>query len=105
MKITTHISIIVFVILLLPQFAFAGFNFQNGKKLRADISVNEPEVVKTAFGILQSDYLRVFDAEMHQNPKQAKLLIGTIGLQSKAERNVEKNDLAALKQKREGFLI
>ena len=55
--------------------------------------------------MLQNDYLRVFDAEMQQNPKQAKLLIGTIGLQSKAERNVERNDLAALKQKREGFLI
>ena len=105
MKITTHIFIIVFIILLLPQFAFAGFKFQNGKKLRADISVSEPEVVKTAFGMLQGDYLRVFGAEMQQNPKQAKLLIGTIGLQSKAERNVEKNDLAALKQKREGFLI
>jgi hypothetical protein len=96
---------ILIAILLLPQSAFAGFKFQSGKMVRADISVNESEMVKTAFGMLQNDFLRVFDAEIQQNSKQAKLFIGTVGLQSKAENYADKGELGLLKQKREGFLI
>ena len=100
-----YIFSILIAILLLSQSAFAGFKFQSGKMVRADISVNESEVVKTAFGMLQNDFLRVFDAEIQQNSKQAKLFIGTVGLQSKAENYADKGELGLLKQKREGFLI
>jgi hypothetical protein len=40
---------ILIAILLLPQSAFAGFKFQSGKMVRADISVNESEMVKNGF--------------------------------------------------------
>jgi hypothetical protein len=55
--------------------------------------------------MFQNDFLRVFDAEIQQNSKQAKLFIGTVGLQSKAENYADKGELGLLKQKREGFLI
>lgn len=106
MKKTNHYSVLVLIVLLwLPCHVFADFKLRNGKKLRVDISQNESEVVKTAFEMLKKDFSRVFNAEMEQSSKQAKLWVGTVGLQSNAEKFATNAELAELKLKPEAFLI
>lgn len=87
------------------QSVIAEVEFRNGKQLKVNMSEKESQVVKTAFEILQSDYSRVFHSEIILSKSKADVIVGTIGLGSKAEKLAGKTEVKELKQKREGFLI
>ncbi len=91
--------------LLIIQNINADVEFRNGTQLKVYISDNESEVVKTAFGIFISDYLRVFESEVVLSESKPDLFIGTLGNGSKAEKLAGKKEVNELRQKREGFLI
>jgi hypothetical protein len=81
----------------------ADVEFRNGTQLKVYISDNESEVVKTAFGIFQGDYFRVFESDVVVSKTKPDLFIGTLGNASKAEKLAGKMEVNHLKTKREGF--
>lgn len=87
------------------QNIIAEVEFRNGKQLKVNISDKESQVVNTAFEIFQSDFLRVFQSEIILSKSKADVIVGTLGLGSKAEKLAGKTEAKELKQKREGFLI
>ncbi len=90
---------------LIIQNVNADVEFRNGKQLKVHFSDGESEVVKTAFGIFQSDFTRVFQSGVVVSKSKPDLFIGTLGIGSKAERLAGKKETGYLKAKWESFLI
>jgi hypothetical protein len=91
----------------LSQFIIAQnktFDFRNGSELKVQIDKNEPEVVHTALEMFYNDYQQVFQGKVITGT-DGNVLIGTLGLNSAAEKKVNSADIQELKTKREGFLV
>lgn len=99
------ITLIILSGFIISLNTFANFSFQANKEIVAVINSNEEEVVQTAVGIFGKDYVRVFNGKLKTTGKQGSIYIGTIGLKSKAENLVGKNDVQELQNKHQGFLI
>ena len=80
------------------------FDFRNGTELKVQIEKNESEVVQTALEMFSNDYQQVFNGKVISGTDGA-VLIGTLGLNSTAEKAVNPADIQELKTKREGFLV
>ncbi len=100
-----YVIFLIAVNFFIIQNLIAEVEFRNGKQLKVNMSDKESEVVKTAFEIFQSDYSRVFQSEIILSKSNADVIVGTLGIGSKAEKIAGKNEVKELKQKREGFLI
>jgi len=100
---STSLLLIVFV--LFQTVTHAQFTIKNGEKLQINISKNEAEVVNTALEIFSSDYQRVFNAKVVMGNRGGKLFVGTLGNESKAENYISRDDIEALSEQREGFLM
>lgn len=92
------------VFLWLPMYLLADVVFKSGKDLKINILPYETEVVTTALDIFRKDYQRVFDADVVEASK-AHVIIGTIGLGSKAEKKLSEQTLNELKSHREAFAL
>ncbi len=91
--------------LIAVQKVKADVEFRNGKQLKVNMPDKESEVVKTAFGIFQKDYTRVFKSEVILSKSKVDLFVGTLGNGSIAEKLSSKKEFNELRQKHEGFLI
>ena len=92
------------IFLWLPMYLLADVVFKSGKDLKINILPYETEVVTTALDIFRKDYQRVFDADVVEASK-AHVIIGTIGLGSKAEKKLSEQTLNELKSHREAFAL
>ncbi|MDP4289457.1 MAG: glycosyl hydrolase 115 family protein [Bacteroidota bacterium] len=98
----------------IPFFLFAIFicstlqaNFIFRQNTNISVVFNEkkePEVVRTAFDLFKTDYSKVFSGNLTIGSKGI-LYFGTVELNDKAEKFVDKNDILELKKHKEGFLI
>lgn len=100
-----YVVFLITVNFFIIQNVIAEVEFRNGKQLKVNMSDKESQVVKTAFEIFQSDFSRVFQSEIILSKTKADVIVGTLGLGSKAEKLAGKTEVKQLKQKREGFLI
>jgi hypothetical protein len=64
----------------------------------------EAEVARTAFDLFKTDYSKVFGGNLTIGNK-GTVYFGTVELNNKAEKFVDKNDILELKKHKEGFLI
>src|SRR5690554_1842007 len=64
----------------------------------------EAEVVRTAFDLFKTDYSNVFGGNITAGSK-GTVYFGTVELNEKAEKFVDKSDVEELKKHKEGFLI
>ena len=81
-----------------------SFSFTNGADLKVTISNKEAEVVHTALEIFNRDYQQVFQGKVIRTDN-GKVLIGTLGQNSMAEKLANETDVLELKSRWEGFLI
>ncbi len=100
-----YVVFLIAVNFFIIQNLIAEVEFRNGKQLKVNMSDKESEVVKTAFEIFQRDFSRVFQSEIILSKSKADVIVGTLGLKSKAEKLAGKTEIKELKSKREGFLI
>lgn len=91
--------------LVLPLYVFAGFIFRNNEDAVVVIDSNEEQVVHTALELFKKDYAKVFNRDLQVNGKKGNIYVGTIGINNKAGKLANKEDIAELTQHAEGFLI
>ncbi len=91
--------------IIIPISTWAHVSFYSKKDITVAVSNDEEQVVRTALGIFSSDYAKVFNAAVKTGSKQATIYIGTIGLQSKAESLVDKQEVEEAKRHAECFFI
>ncbi len=102
-------SLFIICILLQSLFCFAqkaksDFSFRNGVDIQITVSQTEAEVTKTAIEIFSKDFQRVFQSQVI-SAADGQILVGTIGLNSVAEKIANPADVIELKNKHEGFLL
>lgn len=106
----SEIRIVLFNIVLLLTLIVVRVNAQNhftfkkNTDIPTSINENESEVVFTALEILNRDIQQVFRAKTIIKPS-GKLIIGTIGLNSLAEKLIAPNDLKSVQNLHEGFIL
>ncbi len=77
---------------------------RSNKDIGLSMSVNEAEVVHTAFDILANDYKNVFEASLTLD-KGGQIVVGTLGDRSKAEKSINKKALEELRLHKEGYVM
>lgn len=95
---------ILFIILLSTTYLLADVVFTAGKTLKISVSQQEEQIVFTALDIFKKDFYRVFNANVVE-AKKAHVIIGTIGNNSKAEKELAEQTLEELKKHREAFAM
>lgn len=83
---------------------WADFVLRNGQRVTVVVSPKESDVVFTALEIFSKDYAKVFQSEVKTQRLFGNVYVGTIGLNSRAEKLAGKREVAQLRGKREGFL-
>lgn len=99
------ITIIAVLGIIIPFKIFAGFSFRNQHDITIVVSTKEEKVVHTAIGIFRKDYAKVFSGEVITGKNSGDIYIGTLGMNSRAEVLVDKNDIQELNGKHHGFLL
>lgn len=83
----------------------ACFTFRQNTNVAVVFNENkEAEVVRTAFDLFKTDYSNVFGGNLSIGSK-GTVYFGTVELNDKAEKFVDKKDILELKKHKEGFLI
>lgn len=91
--------------LIAPLGALADFSLHSKKDVVVVVNSDEEQVVRTVLDMFCSDYSKVFNANARIDDSKGAIYIGTVGLKSKAEKLVDKNELQEVKSHSEGFLI
>ena len=91
--------------LLIPIKGWSGITFNKGKIQKVVVSSNEEDVVHTALQMFQQDYVKVFDTDFKFSDKKGNIMIGTLGLKTKAESLLSQRDIAELSAHDEAFVI
>lgn len=84
---------------------FANVTFTANKPIAIAINSNEPEVVHTAIQMFSDDYQRAFNGIAKTHNQKGTIIVGTIGMNSLAEKMADANDLLELNQHEEAFLV
>jgi hypothetical protein len=95
---------LVFLSILFPCSIVANLVFRDKVSLKVTLKNNESTVVKTAFGMLQSDYREVF-GQPAVNVNDGQVIIATIGNNSFVEKKMGNRVVDELKSHTEGFAI
>lgn len=98
------IFLVVLLGMIFPCSTMANLVLSDKVSLKVTLKNNESTVVKTAFGMLQSDYRQVFRQPI-LNVKKGQVLIATIGNNSIVEKNIGNEVVEKLKQHPEGFAM
>ena len=98
------IFLVVFLGMIFPCSIMANLVFSDKVSLKVTLKNNEPTVVKTAFGMLQSDYRQVFRQPI-LNVTDGQVLIATIGNNNIVEKIIGNEVIEELKQHPEGFAM
>jgi len=97
---------ILFIIsLLLPGSVFANITFQSGEKQSIVISSSEEYFVHSALQMFMQDYAMVFDSEIEITAGEGNILIGILGLKSRAESLLSRQVKEELSLHNEAFLL
>ncbi|PZX10636.1 glycosyl hydrolase family 115 (putative glucuronidase) [Breznakibacter xylanolyticus] len=98
-------TIILLTMLYWQLSTFANVTFTANKPIAIAINSNEPEVVHTAINMFSDDYQRVFNGIAKTDSKKGTIIVGTLGMNSVAEKMADATDLLELNQHEEAFLV
>jgi len=98
------IFLVVFLRMMFPCSIMANIVFNDNVCLKVTLKDNESAVVKTAFGMLQSDYRGVFGQPILK-VKDGQVIIATIGNNTIVENKIGNKVVDELKSHPEGFAM
>lgn len=89
---------------VLPVFS-KPFIFKKNETIAITISKSESEVVKTALDIFSRDYKTVFNGNINNNRTSPHIYIGTMGMNSSAEKQLKYKQVKSIKGVHEAFIL